>query len=287
MDLGSFSKAAEEFFLAQASVSERVATLESLVGTKLLDRLGRQVVPTKAGELLYKHAQMLMDMKRNASLEMQAFLGKKKGGVQMGGSTIPGEYILPVLLKDFHQKYPSIIVSLAISDSAEIQKQVLNGKLELGITGSKNPHKSLLHNDLWQDELVLAVPATHRFAEKEEISLTEIANEPFIARQVGSGTLKIFNDYLRKARFKGFEQLNRVAYFGSSMAVKEGIKAGLGISILSYRAFCSEIAAGTLKALKIQGLSMERRFYLVRDRRRTLSPLCQTLVDFLLQTKEG
>ncbi|MBW1788552.1 MAG: LysR family transcriptional regulator, partial [Deltaproteobacteria bacterium] len=85
MELESFSKAAEAVFLAQASVSERIATLENMVGTRLLDRLGRQVVPTKAGELLYKHAILLLDMKRTASLEMQAFLGIKRGEILIGG----------------------------------------------------------------------------------------------------------------------------------------------------------------------------------------------------------
>jgi DNA-binding transcriptional LysR family regulator len=98
MELGSFSKAADAVCLAQASVSERIATLESMVGTRLLDRLGRQVVPTKAGEILYKHATLLLDMKKTACLEIQDFLGVKRGEIHIGGSTIPGEYILPRLI---------------------------------------------------------------------------------------------------------------------------------------------------------------------------------------------
>ena len=285
VDLGSFSKAAEEVFLAQASVSERIATLENMVGAKLLDRLGRQVIPTKAGELLYKHALLLLDMKRTASLEMQEFLGVKKGIIHIGGSTIPGEYILPKVLKGFRENYPSITVSLDVSDSREIQRRVLEGNLELGIVGSKSTHRSIIHNELWEDELVLAIPLTHRWAKKREASLEEIVEEPFIARQMGSGTLKIINDYLREAGLKNAEELHIVAYFGSSMAVKEGIKAGLGVSILSYRALKTDISAGLLRALKIKGLPMSRMFYLIRDKRRTLSPLCQTMVDFLLKNR--
>ncbi|MGD9040910.1 MAG: LysR family transcriptional regulator, partial [Desulfobacteraceae bacterium] len=98
---GSFSKAADAVYLAQASVSERIANLEKMVGVRLLDRLGREVVPTKAGELLYKHAVLLLDMKRTARLEMEGFLGVKQGEIHMGGSTIPGEYILPKVIGDF------------------------------------------------------------------------------------------------------------------------------------------------------------------------------------------
>ena len=116
VELESFSKAADAVFLAQASVSERIATLENMVGTRLLDRLGRQVVPTKAGELLYKHAVLLLDMKRTASLEMQEFLGVRRGEIQMGASTIPGEYILPGIIGLFRKRYPSVSVALTISD---------------------------------------------------------------------------------------------------------------------------------------------------------------------------
>ena len=84
VELGSFSKAADAVYLAQASVSERIATLEGMVGIKLLDRLGRQIVPTKAGELLYKHAILLLEMKRTALLEMKNFLGRKQGEIHLG-----------------------------------------------------------------------------------------------------------------------------------------------------------------------------------------------------------
>jgi len=282
VELGSFSKAADAVYLTQASVSERVATLEKMVGTKLLDRLGRQTVPTRAGELLYKHALLLSDMKRTASLEMQDFLGLKKGSIHLGGSTIPGEYILPKVVKKFREKYPLITVTLTVSDSSEIENHVLEGNLELGIVGSKSVHNTLIRNELWQDELVLAVPAQHRWAKKKEVSIKELSKEPFIMRELGSGTLKIVDDYLRTSGIKGIESLEIAARFGTSTAVKEGIKTGLGVSILSARALNTELKTGILKALKVTGISMSRKFYLVRDRRRTTSPLCHAMIGFLL-----
>jgi DNA-binding transcriptional LysR family regulator len=286
VELGSFSKAADVVFLAQASVSERVATLEDIVGTKLLDRLGRQVVPTKAGELLYKHAILLLDMKRTASLEMQGFLGLKSGAIYMGGSTIPGEYILPQVIKRFRERHPLMSVSLTIGDSKQIERHVLEGNLELGVIGSKNVHRSLIRNELWEDELVLVIPAQHRWAKRRDVSLEELIEEPFILREAGSGTLNIMDDYLRDSGLKGIKSLEIAARLSTSTAVKEGIKAGLGISILSLRALKTELETGILKALKIKGLAMSRRFYLIRDRRRTASPLCHAMTDFLLTTQE-
>jgi DNA-binding transcriptional LysR family regulator len=286
VDLGSFSKAAQAVHLAQASVSERVANLEKAVGSLLLDRLGRQVVPTKAGELLYKHATLLLDMKRTARLEMEAFLGRKQGEVTMGGSTIPGEYILPRVLGRFHAAYPFVSVLLSIGDTDEVRERVLSGELELGVVGSKSADRNLIYTDLWRDELVLAVPSLHKWANKKGVTLKEVARERFILREVGSGTLKIMEDYLRKAGLPGMDGLRVVARLGTSTAVKEGVKSGLGISILSVKALETEMEKGVLKALKVKGLPMSRTFYLLRDRRRAVSPLCQALIDFLKSTSD-
>ena len=166
VELGSFSKAADAVFLAQASVSERIANLEKMLGTKLLDRLSREVVPTRAGELLYKHGILMLDMKRTACLEMEKFLGLKKGEILMGGSTIPGEFILPGYLGVFQIKYPGISVRLTIANTCEIREQILSGNLEIGIIGSVESGTELICNKIWKDELVLTIPIFHRWAKK-------------------------------------------------------------------------------------------------------------------------
>jgi len=286
IELESFSKAAEAVYLAQASVSERIATLEKMVGIKLLDRLGRKIVPTKAGELLYKHAILLLEMKRTACLEMEKFLGLKQGEIHIGGSTIPGEYILPEIIGRFQENNPLVSVILNIADSSEIEIRVLEGGFELGIIGFKSSDKNLLSYELWQDELVLAVPSSHRWAKKRVVSIQEISQEPFILRETGSGTLKIMEEYLKGSTLKDSSALHVVARFGSSTAVKRGIMSGLGISILSSRAIDMESKAGLIKSLKVRKLRMIRTFYLIRDRRRIASPLCQSLFDFLVASSK-
>jgi DNA-binding transcriptional LysR family regulator len=186
----------------------------------------------------------------------------------------------------FRKKYPLISVILTIADTKEIEGFVLEGNFELGVIGSRSPQKNLIHHELWKDELVLALPAKHRWANKNEISVEELSEEPFIIREVGSGTLRIMEEYFQAYRSEGTISLNVVAHLGTSTAVKEGIKSGLGVSILSSRAMETEIKAGILKALKIKGLSMYRNFYLIRDKRRIASPLCQAMLDFLKGTSD-
>ncbi len=281
VELGSFSKAAEAVFLAQASVSERIANLENTVGTRLLDRLGRQVVPTRAGQLLYGHALKLLELRDHVRLEMEAFLGLRQGEVRIGASTIPGEYILPEVLGRLNAEHPGVSVSLTIGDSADIETRVLEGSLELGVIGSRSTLRSLAQQELWQDELVLAVPAGHPWAGRKAIALEELYQEPFILRELGSGTLKILENRLRESRSIKAGALKVVARFGTSTAVKEGIKAGLGVSILSRRALGTEIRAGILKTLRVKDLPMFRSFYLIHDQRRAASPLCRLVADFL------
>ena len=284
VDLGSFSKAAEAVFLVQASVSERIASLEKKIGTRLLDRMGRKVIPTAAGELLHKHATLLIEMKETARLEMEKFLGLEQGEISMGGSTIPGEYILPALISKFNKKYPYLSVKLKISDSSDIEKRVLAGQLELGVIGSKSTHPNILSQQLWEDELVLAVPVDHPFARRKSVSLKKLRETPFILREEGSGTLKILEVYLRDFGEDSTNAFQVSARFGSSTAVKEGIKSGLGLSILSARAIDTELKAGLLKAVKIKGLSISRNFFLIRNKLRIASPSCQAIRNYLLAT---
>jgi DNA-binding transcriptional LysR family regulator len=131
---------------------------------------------------------------------------------------------------------------------------------------------------------VLAVPGQHPWARRKAVSLQELRQAPFILREEGSGTLKILDDYLRKATQDSSKILNVTARFGSSTAVKEGIKAGLGVSILSARAIDTEVKAGLLRALKVKGLLMSRTFYLIRNKLRIASPACQAMLDFLMVT---
>ncbi len=285
VELESFSKASETVFLAQASVSERIKTLEQKVGTRLLDRMGRRVLPTSAGELLYKHATILLDMKETAALEMESFLGLEQGEISMGASTVPGEYILPEIISQFNSKHSKVSVNLAIADSNEIKTRVLSGELELGIVGSKIRDEKLIYQELWKDELVLAIPEKHPWSKKKSVSIEDLGKEPFIMRETGSGTLEILESYLKDLPGNVIHTLNVSARFGSSTAIKEGIRSGLGLSIVSSRAIKTEVKAGLLKSLKIKGISMSRNFYLIRNRLRIASPSCKAMLDFLLASQ--
>ncbi|MGH7478769.1 MAG: LysR substrate-binding domain-containing protein, partial [Candidatus Methylomirabilales bacterium] len=164
VELKSFSRAAEAVYLTQPTVSGHIKALEEFVGVKLLDRLGREVLPTKVGELLYGYAKQILALRNQAIQALEEYKGSLKGHLVIGGSTIPGEYVLPALLATFKARYPEISLTLKIADSREIVRGVLEGTVELGAVGAKFDDGQLIYLKLLEDELVLALPPGHAWA---------------------------------------------------------------------------------------------------------------------------
>ncbi len=280
VELRSFSKAAKAVYLSQPTVSSHIKDLENHFDCKLVDRLGREVIPTKAGSLLYDYATKIIALKKEAENALTEFQGKIKGHLTIGGSTIPAGYILPPLLGKFKEDYPGVVVTLIQGDTGRIIMDTLRGNVELGIVGAKAQEAQLVQKKIIDDEMFLIVPQQHRWATKRHVAMDELVTEPFIMREPGSGTRKSMEQVLEKAD-QPVGSLNVVAEMGSTEAIRQGIKAGVGVSILSECAVREELAAGSLKKVKIQGVSFRRAFYLTVHRHRTQSPLCRTFIKFL------
>ena len=222
---------------------------------------------------------------QSAYLAAQQLQGKIKGRLTIGGSTIPAGYILPPLLGKFKESYPEVVVTLVQGDTERVIRDTLQGNVELGIVGAKAQEVQLSQKKIVDDEMFLVVPRKHKWAGRRHVAMDEVFEEPFIMRELGSGTRKSIEQVLDKAGHP-VGALNIVAEMGSTEAIRQGIKAGVGVSILSECAVAEELAAKTLNKLKIQGLSFKRAFYLTVHRHRTQSPLCRTFIDFLNRQKE-
>lgn len=284
VELRSFSKAGSSVYLSQPTVSSHIKDLEDHFECKLIDRLGREVAPTKAGELLYGYAAKMMALKENAERALAEFQGLVRGHLTIGGSTIPGGYILPPLLGKFKQAYPQVTVTLIESDTAGIIQDTMEGRVELGIVGAKAREIQLVQEKVMDDKMYLIVPKGHKWAAAGHVKLEQLIKEPFIMREPGSGTRKSIEQVLDKSgHWSG--QLNVVAEMGSTEAVRQAIKAGVGVSILSECAVGDELAAGTLKKVGINGISFQRAFYLIIHKHRTQSPLCHAFAKFLKEQR--
>lgn len=283
--LRSFSKTAEALFLTQPTVSGHIKNLEADLGVALLDRIGKRVVPTEAGEVLYRHGQKLLALRDQAREEIASLTGTVGGLLKAGGSTIPGAYILPPLIGAFKEKYPTASVQLYIDDTAKIADAVVNGDLSIGVVGARVVEPHLEAHPFLTDELVVAVPPKHPWTRKKIVPVDALRQEPFILREKGSGTRRIMEERLGKAGITTAD-LKVVAVMGSSDAVRQAVKAGLGISVLSIRALRDDMCADRLAAVRIKGVPMERNFSILLLKGKTRSPLCRHFLDFLLNVKK-
>lgn len=280
--LRSFSRTAEALFLTQPTVSGHMKNLEDELGVRLLDRLGKRVVPTEAGEVLYRHGLRLLEDRDRAKQEIDALTGKISGVLSIGGSTIPGAYLLPPLISAFKRQHPEITVRMTISDTARITDAVLSGELCIGVVGARLDDSRLEVYPFQSDELVIAVPPRHPWARKRVVPLDDLRREPFILREQGSGTRTIMEARLEKEGLAPTD-LQVAAVVGSSDAVRQTVKAGLGISILSSRALKDDIETGRISVLRISGVRIERHFYAVLLKGRSRSPLCRAFLDLILR----
>jgi DNA-binding transcriptional LysR family regulator len=280
-ELRSFSQAAQLLSLRQPTVSAHIQELEEASGGKLLYRIHGRVSLTPLGELLVERAKTLLAFKREMRAAVEQFHGTLSGELWVGGSNIPGEYLLPSKLGAFTKKFSAVKPILRIRDSAGIIEDVLDGKVELGFIGSKGNDPRLAFKKIWDDEMVLAVPKGHPWSERKSVQLADLRSEKFISREHGSGTLESFLHLLAKRRRSLDKLLDISMELGSTEAVKEALRGGFGISILSRISIQHELAAGSLVEVPIRGLTMERDFYEVSHRRRPLHPIAQAFREFL------
>lgn len=280
IDAGGFSRAAKDLGLTQPSVSSHIKELESQFDCRLVDRVSRQAQPTKAGEILYRSARKLLKDYEKLKTALAEYHGHYSGPLSIGASNIPGEYILPSKLSPFQERYPDIVISLLIRNSENIIEQILDGGIELGFVGTTVREPRICQEPFFEDDMCLILPVDNPWCDCGEIDPDDLRNIPFISRMPGSGTLKTFQERIRQQGFD-IQQLKTVAELGSTTAVIQGIKNGLGGSVLSTIAVRDELAAGLLKAVRIRGVDLQRHFYLTYQKNRSLTPLARLFIDYI------
>jgi DNA-binding transcriptional LysR family regulator len=284
--LKSFSRAADDLFLTQPTVSGHILSLEQSLSLRLFDRTSREVHLTKAGEVFLKYASNILSYRKELLNALSEFSQGIKGELSLGASTIPGEYLVPKLMSDFKKEHPHFIIRLKIADTKEVVQYVLQGSVEFGIIGAKLNHPSLHFEKYEEDEIVVVAPSDHPLTRKRRVNIDELSKEPWIIREEGSGTQMAVEKALRK-KGKSLKQFNVAIEMGSTSSVKEGVKAKLGLAFLSQRATEEELSQGSLSRIDVEGIEpISRIIYIVTHRGRTLSPIGMKFLRFLKRKKE-
>jgi len=284
-ELKSFSRAADDLFLTQPTVSGHILSLEESLALRLFDRTGREVHLTKAGEVFLQYASKILATRKDLLNALSEFSQGIRGELSLGASTIPGEYFLPELMGAFKKEHPYFTLSLKIADTKEIIQYVLQGHVEFGMIGAKVNHPSLYYERYEEDEIVVVAPSNHPFARKKRVDFEDLIKEPWILREEGSGTQMTVEKELRK-KGKSLKGFDAVTEMGSTSAVKEGVKAGLGLAFISRRAAEEELNHGLFSRIAVEGMeSISRQIYIVSHRGRTFSPIGVEFLRFLKRKK--
>jgi len=275
-ELKSFSKAAEELFLTQPTVSKQIIDLENYFKIKLFDRTKRSVSLTRAGDLLLRYAKAFISLKKEMVEAIDAFKGLKAGNILVGASSIPGIYIIPQALNIFKQKYDGIKVKLIVSDSKEIIGKMEHGEIDIGFVGAKDVSKNLNYKKLFDDTIVIAAPKSF----PGSVAIKDLKDYPIIIREAGSGTRDCFDSALRRLHIDITDSLKVVAELTDTEAIKEAVKHGLGMTYISSMAIEGEVKKGTVKIMHIVGLKeLKRSFFIITKKGKTILPHVKALMD--------
>ncbi|TMI82630.1 MAG: LysR family transcriptional regulator [Bacillati bacterium ANGP1] len=274
---GSFSRAAAELLISQPSVSIQVGDLERQFGTDLFEQVGKHVRLTEAGRVLDDYAARILALIDETRVAMDEVKGLRRGRLLLGATPTPGTYLLPALLGRFKEQYPSIEISLRLADTRRIQEMLLQRQLDLGLVGGSVSFPDLEAAVLLNDELVLVVAPSHPFATLPSVRVADLAGEPFILRERGSGNREAADEALHRA---GVHVTPVFEVEGAEM-VKQAVAANLGLSILSRCAVELEVAAGRLRIVPIEGLRIERAISLLSRRDHRLPRVAQAFLEMI------
>lgn len=277
--LGSFTRAAEELFLTQPTVSMQIKKLADSMGLPLFEHVGRNVSPTEAGLELYGACRRIFETLANLEMKLADLKGIKRGRLRLGVITT-AKYFAPEILGEFCQQYPGIEVALKVSNRDRIIERINANEDDLYIMGQAPADQSDVEAfPFAPNPLVFMAPRNHPLVGKKKIKLSQVIDEPFILREPGSGirdaTLRMFDEFGRRPHVR--------MELGSNEAIKHAIVGGLGLSVLSLHTLALEGPDGPVAILDVEGFPIMRQWYLVHPKGKELSLVAKAFLAFALE----
>jgi DNA-binding transcriptional LysR family regulator len=276
--LGSFTRAAEELFLTQPTVSMQIRKLADAMGVSLFEHVGRNVEPTEAGLELYDACRKTFDILNNLEMKIDDLKGMRRGRLRIAVVTT-AKYLTPEILGEFSKLYPGIDLALKVTNRERIIERMHANVDDLYIMGQQPEDEIDLEAFHFSpNPLVVIAPRDHRLVGEKNIPLSEIAKEPFIIREPGSGirdsTMRLFEEAGLKPKVR--------MELGSNEAIKHAVVGGLGLSVLSLHTLTLEGIQGHVAILDVEGFPIMRQWNIVYPKGKELSLVARTFFDFAM-----
>jgi DNA-binding transcriptional LysR family regulator len=275
---GSFTRAAEELFITQPTVSTQIKQLTKAVGLPLFEQIGKRLYLTEAGKTLLVTCQDIFKQLENFEMKVADLKGTKQGVLRLAVITT-AKYIIPRILGSFCQQYPGIDISLKVTNHQQLQRRMLENEDDLYILSHLPEDLELSTQPFLENPLVVVAPKNHPLAGQKNIPIQSLNNEPFIMREQGSGT--------RRAVQQLFDQHHVAVHvrleLGSNEAIKQAIAGGLGLSVLSQHTLISEGPNSELTILDVEHFPIKCRWYAAYLSGKQLSVIAEAFLSFLIE----
>lgn len=273
---GSFTRAAEELFLTQPTISMQIKQLTKSVGIPLFEQVGKRLYLTEAGRELFATCKEIFNTLAQFEMKVADLKGLKQGQLRLAVITT-AKYFIPRLLGSFCQLYPGIEISLQVTNHEGILERMTSNQDDLYIMSQVPEHLDIYYEAFLENPLVVLAPVNHPLAKEKNIPISKLANEPFIMREPGSGTRRAVQELFDKNDVQVKVKLE----LGSNEAIKQAIAGGLGISVLSRHTLMPY--AEDLTILDVEHFPIKRDWYMVYPNGKQLSIVGRTYFEYLLE----
>lgn len=257
-DRQSFTRAAEHLLLTQPAVSMQIKALERVVGIPLFDHVGKHTQLTEAGQELYARATRILELTAETADTMLALRGTWRRRLRVIATTTVGIYVVPTLLGQFQKRHPEVEIQLEVANWELTCERLLDREADVGIAGP-HPQPFLKMEPFMEDELVVIAGPAHPLVTRTRIPMEELAREPMLVREPGSGTRAAVEALFAERNLP----LHRAMELSRNGAIKQIVVAGLGIGVVSRAAISLELAMGILCVLDVEGFPLLRAWHII------------------------
>jgi len=274
----SFSKAASLLYISQPAVSIQIKKLEEEVGFKLFDRVGKQLKMTENGEILYQYTKKIFDLVDEADAVLTNKYTNLKGMVEVGASNTPGTYILPRVLSEYSETFPEVITNLHIGNTVEVEKMVLENRVDFAIKGGDVIYNSKLYVEwLAEDEIVFIASPDSCLSGFEYVESRELSHVKFILHEKNTRLHNMVQQILEDLGLLD----NITMTVGHVDAIKQAVRQELGVAAVPLSTVEDELKAGTLCQFRIKDKSWFYPYNLIYNKERHRSPASRRLMELV------
>jgi DNA-binding transcriptional LysR family regulator len=276
-ELRHFARAASLCNLSQPAVSHQIALVEEEVGTKLLNRAGRQVSLTVAGEVFLEEARRILGAVDRAHERMEEVARGAVGRIRLGATPTPGLYLLPPMLAKYRSEHESYELRFEIAPLHVIAERVARNDLDMAIVAGAVPSGELQARSLLRDEFVIVAPPSAPLARARTARPAQLGSETWLLREEGSDTRRQVATWWHRHRLAP----TRTMTFDNPDAVKRAVTAGLGIALVSRLTVAEELASRRLAVVPIKATLPSREILVVDHPQKHHGAACRAMLQML------